>query len=91
LQGILNYFVYRRSFRVSSSDSAPGEGGLPRVAHNVNSNLDDCLRKEESKQTFGNSASSGADDTSNILMKSGRSVNLSKKTKNEYRARLLGE
>jgi hypothetical protein len=97
LQGILNYFVYRHSFKVSSNDTRPSQGGLPRVRHKMYGALEDCLREGETKltrhsiQKFGDSTSSGQDETTNSLLNSGRTVNPSKEPKNKYAARLLGE
>ena len=88
MQGIFNYFVYRRSFKVSPSDI--GEGGLPRVPHNWNDNLERCLR-EEPKKPFENASSSGLNETTNILLGSRKTEHSSKEPINEYRSRLLGE
>lgn len=95
MQGILNYFVYRHSFKVSPDPDVPSRG-LPRAPRN-NSSLEDCLTDEEkrplknSKQNHGYSTSLGENGTNNFLLNSGRTLNAHKKPKNKYVARLLGE
>ena len=88
MQGVFNYFVYRRSFKVSPEDI--GEGGLPRVPDNWNGTVDRCVGKE-AKQTFKHASSSGLNEPSNILLRSGKTERSPKNPINEYRARLLGE
>ncbi|XP_028403716.1 G-protein coupled receptor 143-like [Dendronephthya gigantea] len=80
LQGIMNYFVYRHSFRVSPNDSTLSPRRLPRVAH-VNSALESCLSTSSVQQE-------------NSLLHSGTTINQTKphtKSKHNYVARLLGE
>ena len=79
--------MYRRAFKISSDDSRPDAGRLPRVRHKMDDALEDCLREGKSR-TPKNSIQH---EPTNILLNSGRTLNASKKSKNKYVARLLGE
>ena len=93
MQGILNYFVYRHSFKVSSDPELPSRG-LLRGPRN-NSSLEDCLTDEEKKRPLKNSKQNHGYSTENhphnFFLNSSRTLNAHKEPKNKYVARLLGE
>ena len=96
MQGILNYFVYRHSFKVSSDPEVPSRGLLRGPMNNRF--LEDCLTDKEkkrplktSKQNHGYSTLLTENRPHNFLLNSGRTLNAHKEPKNKYVARLLGE
>jgi hypothetical protein len=64
LQGIFNYFLYRRAFRVTATDTRPEPGALPRVK--VTPSLDtyrNVSARNKTLQRITDSASSQNEDS----------------------------
>ena len=93
LQGIFNYFIYRRAFKVTATDIRPERNALPRVT--VPPSLDDYRRSRirpsgvSTNQTLrGITASKFSIDEKSSLI---RTQNETPAPQFAYFSRLLGE
>ena len=93
LQGIFNYFLYRRAFRVTATDTRPEPNSLPRVTVTPSLDKRSSGGKKLSK-TFRNrtlqrvTASTSSQDEESPLI---RPQNESSGPRYVYISRLLGE
>ena len=92
LQGLFNYFIYRRAFKVTATDIGPERNALPRVT--ATPSLDDYRRSGirptgvlKNQTLRGITASNCIDEKSSLI----RSQNETPAPQFAYFSRLLGE